>query len=187
MYFEYQQVCSAFTLKANFIVSSKRKLTLNQFACALLFLPSHIIKITILCLSTVFEYKITYYFSFVRKHKCKYIGGFELLRACGKKELTLMPLFWPSLRKPLFKYCYECGRSVGVRLAACTRCKEVYYCSKACKLKAWNARHKEECIRIGGRLDRRVTYSFLIVSSISFFHQPSFFLSTSSIRGYQRF
>ncbi|CAG5117826.1 unnamed protein product, partial [Candidula unifasciata] len=54
-------------------------------------------------------------------------------------------------RKPLFKYCYECSRSVGVRLTACTRCKGVYYCSNACKMKAWNTRHKDECIRITAR------------------------------------
>lgn len=54
------------------------------------------------------------------------------------------------VRKSRFRYCYECGRSVGVRLAACTRCKEVFYCSRNCKLKAWNSRHKEECIRLSG-------------------------------------
>lgn len=52
------------------------------------------------------------------------------------------------IRKPLFRYCYECGRSVGVRLTTCSRCREVYYCSRSCKLKAWEERHKNECLRM---------------------------------------
>ncbi|XP_059197333.1 ankyrin repeat and MYND domain-containing protein 1 isoform X2 [Centropristis striata] len=51
-------------------------------------------------------------------------------------------------RKPLLKFCYHCGRSVSVKLTACSRCHKVFYCSRACKLKAWDERHKEECIRL---------------------------------------
>ncbi|XP_035268050.1 ankyrin repeat and MYND domain-containing protein 1 [Anguilla anguilla] len=54
-------------------------------------------------------------------------------------------------RKPLFEYCYQCGRSAGVALAACSRCRQVFYCSKACKMKAWSDRHKDECIRLSGK------------------------------------
>ncbi|KAL3047085.1 hypothetical protein OYC64_021333 [Pagothenia borchgrevinki] len=51
-------------------------------------------------------------------------------------------------RNPAFKFCYHCGRSVSVKLTVCSRCHNVFYCSRNCKLKAWDERHEEECIRV---------------------------------------
>ncbi|KAG7242287.1 hypothetical protein INR49_023962 [Caranx melampygus] len=64
-------------------------------------------------------------------------------------------------RKPLFKFCYHCGRSVSVKLTPCSRCHKVFYCSTSCKLKAWDEIHKEECIRASASaadIQKRVTF-----------------------------
>ncbi|XP_034736902.1 ankyrin repeat and MYND domain-containing protein 1 isoform X2 [Etheostoma cragini] len=56
-------------------------------------------------------------------------------------------------RKPAFRFCYHCGRSASVKLTVCTRCHKVFYCSRTCKLKAWDERHKEECIQVSASAD----------------------------------
>ncbi|XP_070688383.1 ankyrin repeat and MYND domain-containing protein 1 [Pempheris klunzingeri] len=58
-----------------------------------------------------------------------------------------------SHRGQVLKFCYHCGRSVSVKLTACSRCHKVFYCSRSCKLKAWDERHKEECVRVSASAD----------------------------------
>ncbi|XP_041647460.1 ankyrin repeat and MYND domain-containing protein 1 [Cheilinus undulatus] len=59
----------------------------------------------------------------------------------------------PSSEGPEFKFCYQCGRSVFVKLTACSRCHKVLYCSRNCKLEAWDERHKQECTRVSASAD----------------------------------
>uniref|UniRef100_A0A8C3SMD1 Ankyrin repeat and MYND domain containing 1 n=2 Tax=Chelydra serpentina TaxID=8475 RepID=A0A8C3SMD1_CHESE len=70
----------------------------------------------------------------------------EELRKSRKCEFKL------SLQsiQPFFKYCYQCGRAIGIRLTLCTRCYEIFTCSKACKVKAWTERHRRECFGATG-------------------------------------
>lgn len=73
---------------------------------------------------------------------------FPILRKLYQKVCCIykcLPFFF---RKAFPKFCYYCGRSVSVRLTPCYRCYKVFYCSKPCRLKAWDALHKKECFRV---------------------------------------
>ena len=44
-------------------------------------------------------------------------------------------------------FCYECGKTAGVRLTLCTGCEVVSYCSRFCKTENWKKGHREECCK----------------------------------------
>nr|XP_046248133.1 ankyrin repeat and MYND domain-containing protein 1 isoform X2 [Scatophagus argus] len=81
----------------------------------------------------------------------------------GKSAISFLPPITEIHRKPVLKFCYQCGRSVSVKLTACSRCHRVFYCSRTCKLKAWDERHKDECIRVSASAEgtqKRIVFKF---------------------------
>lgn len=57
-----------------------------------------------------------------------------------------VPATYHTKKWDFFSFCYECGRSSGVRLTKCPICKAVCYCSIWCRETSWKTDHRETCV-----------------------------------------
>ncbi|XP_026178668.1 ankyrin repeat and MYND domain-containing protein 1 isoform X2 [Mastacembelus armatus] len=85
----------------------------------------------------------------VRRRLLSMMGGLVRQPACQRETAKHSS----TDRKRVFKFCYHCGRSVSMKLTACSRCQKVFYCSTCFTLKASDKRHKDECIGVSASAD----------------------------------
>ena len=109
---------------------------------------------------------------------------FYSLKSCIRKVIQcffLNLILNTRTDKKFPKWCYNCGRSVAVKLLPCSRCKKVFYCSNNCKQKGWNDLHKNECVLADSR---KLNISIHHIHIIYIYIYAVDFLNFNSIKSY---
>ena len=63
-----------------------------------------------------------------------------------------------SMEFTTLKYCEYCCKTINVKLKQCNRCHLVYFCSRSCKLRAWDSWHRRECLVVEMRRLKTVRF-----------------------------
>ena len=64
-----------------------------------------------------------------------------------------------SMEFVTLRFCEYCCKSIGVKLRECNRCHIVHFCSRTCKLRAWDGWHKRECLVVEIRRQKSVKFN----------------------------
>ena len=95
----------------------------------------------------------------VPEHEKESINGDLFSIATHKSRVENFTELKLSMEFVTLKFCEYCCRSIGVKLKQCNRCHIVRFCSRTCKLRAWDGWHKRECLVIEIRRQKSVKFN----------------------------
>lgn len=61
----------------------------------------------------------------------------------------------------MMRFCQNCGKSAGLKLFPCPKCKTVFYCGKLCMHLSWNKEHQYHCPRLSAAKARLSSKSYM--------------------------